>query len=56
MPLLGLQKLNRHVYWLPPDDRTDRPILGAITGERATLLVDAGNSPAHAQLLVYFQI
>jgi len=52
MPPLSLQKLSRHVYWLPPDDRTDRPILGAIAGERATLLVDAGNSPAHARLLL----
>lgn len=52
MPSFSLQKFSRHVYWLPPDGRTDRPILGAIAGERAMLLVDAGNSPAHAQLLL----
>lgn len=52
MPLFNLQKLSPHVYWLPPDERTDRPILGAVAGERATLLVDAGNSPAHARLLL----
>jgi glyoxylase-like metal-dependent hydrolase (beta-lactamase superfamily II) len=47
-----LQQLGRHIYWLPPDNRTDRPLLGVIAGERATLLVDAGNSPDHARLLL----
>ncbi|AIQ14262.1 hydrolase glyoxylase [Paenibacillus durus] len=32
------------------EHETDRPILAAITGERRTLLMDAGNSPAHAEL------
>ena len=35
-----------------PNSRTDRPVLGAVCGTRATLLVDAGNSPAHARLLL----
>jgi glyoxylase-like metal-dependent hydrolase (beta-lactamase superfamily II) len=30
-----------------PDDRTDRPVLGAIRGTAGTLIVDAGASPAH---------
>ncbi|HSO26989.1 MAG TPA: MBL fold metallo-hydrolase [Anaerolineales bacterium] len=46
-----LQQLTAHVYWLPPDATTDRPILGVVAGERRTLIVDAGNSPAHARLL-----
>ena len=47
-----LNQLSRHVYWLPPDSRTDRPVLGVVSGSNATLLVDAGNSPAHANLLL----
>ncbi|MFN8453384.1 MAG: MBL fold metallo-hydrolase [Anaerolineae bacterium] len=47
-----LHQITPRVYWLEPDERTDRPILGAIAGRRATLMVDAGNSPAHAQLFL----
>lgn len=49
---LQLNQISPHVYWLPPDSTTDRPVLGAVAGERATLLVDAGNSPAHARLFL----
>ena len=52
MDHVTLNKIGSHVYWLPPDSTTDRPVLGAVVGERATLLVDAGNSPAHAHLLL----
>jgi glyoxylase-like metal-dependent hydrolase (beta-lactamase superfamily II) len=45
-------QISEHVYWLSPDARTDRPILGAIAGDHATLIVDAGNSPAHAHILL----
>jgi glyoxylase-like metal-dependent hydrolase (beta-lactamase superfamily II) len=47
-----LNQVSQHVYWLSPDSTTDRPVLGAIAGEEATLLVDAGNSPAHARLFL----
>jgi glyoxylase-like metal-dependent hydrolase (beta-lactamase superfamily II) len=47
-----LQRVSEHVHWLAPDPATDRPILGVVAGEQATLIVDAGNSPAHAQLLL----
>lgn len=47
-----MNQISPHVYWLPPDATTDRPVLGAVAGERATLLVDAGNSPAHARLFL----
>jgi glyoxylase-like metal-dependent hydrolase (beta-lactamase superfamily II) len=46
-----LNQITEHVYWLPPDSATDRPVLGAIVGQNGTLVVDAGNSPAHANLL-----
>lgn len=48
----NLNQISPHVYWLPPDSTTDRPVLGAVAGERSTLLVDAGNSPAHARLFL----
>jgi glyoxylase-like metal-dependent hydrolase (beta-lactamase superfamily II) len=47
-----LNQITEHVYWLPPDERTDRPVLGAIVGKSATQFVDAGNSPTHANLLL----
>ena len=46
------QQIAAHVYWLSPNSTTDRPVLGAIAGERGTLLVDAGNSVEHARLLL----
>jgi glyoxylase-like metal-dependent hydrolase (beta-lactamase superfamily II) len=45
-------QLTKHVYWLSPDETTDRPVLGAIAGPSGTLIVDAGNSTAHAGLLL----
>jgi glyoxylase-like metal-dependent hydrolase (beta-lactamase superfamily II) len=52
---MGKSELNRitqHIYWFSPDPTTDRPILGAIAGRRGALLVEAGNSPAHANLFL----
>lgn len=34
---------------LPPTHNTDRPLLAAIQGTGRTILMDAGNSPAHAR-------
>jgi glyoxylase-like metal-dependent hydrolase (beta-lactamase superfamily II) len=45
-------RIAAHSYWLSPDATTDRPILGVIAGLRATLLIDAGNSEAHARVLL----
>ncbi|MBK9714916.1 MAG: MBL fold metallo-hydrolase [Kouleothrix sp.] len=47
-----LNQISPHVYWLTPDSTTDRPILGAVSGAHGSLIVDAGNSPAHARLLL----
>lgn len=44
--------LTNHVYWLTPDETTDRPVLGAVVGTAGTLIIDAGNSTAHAGLLL----
>lgn len=47
-----LNQISPHVYWLPPDSATDRPVLGVVAGSRGSLIVDAGNSPAHTHLLL----
>ncbi len=47
-----LQQFSPRVHWLPPDETTDRPILGLISGHNGSLVIEAGNSPAHAQLLL----
>ncbi|QHI70996.1 MBL fold metallo-hydrolase [Aminipila terrae] len=43
-----LIKLTDRIYYMPNDDRTDRPILGLVCGDKYSLVVDSGNSPAHA--------
>ncbi|MEK3854853.1 MBL fold metallo-hydrolase [Cytobacillus sp. FSL H8-0458] len=47
-----LEKLKRRCWYLTPVSETDRPILGAVVGDRMTLMIDAGNSEAHAQLFL----
>lgn len=49
---MKLNQLTPQTFWLPADPRTDRPILGVVAGARGSLLIDAGNSPAHAGLLL----
>lgn len=46
------EQISPHVHWLSPDSTTDRPVLGVIHGTRGTLVVDAGNSGAHAEVLL----
>lgn len=46
------KQVSPHVHWLSPNSATDRPTLGVVSGARATLLVDAGNSPAHVRHLL----
>lgn len=51
-PGYRLNQISPHVYWLPSDPATDRPVLGVVAGQAGSLVVDAGNSPAHARLLL----
>lgn len=44
-----LKKLTSKVYYMPHYSETDRPALGLICGDTYSLVVDAGNSPAHAK-------
>jgi glyoxylase-like metal-dependent hydrolase (beta-lactamase superfamily II) len=48
--LATLNQIAEHSYWLPPDDRTDRPILGVLAGEKGCALIDAGTSSRHVGL------
>jgi glyoxylase-like metal-dependent hydrolase (beta-lactamase superfamily II) len=41
------EEVSEHVDWYTPDDRTDRPALGAVHGTDATLIVEAGASVPH---------
>lgn len=50
--LKQFKRLTENIYILPFDHSSDRPTLGAITGNKGTLIVDAGNSPAHADLFL----
>ncbi|MCC6904795.1 MAG: MBL fold metallo-hydrolase [Anaerolineae bacterium] len=52
MPDFTLKRITEHVYWLPPDSRTDRPALAAVAGQGGTLMLDAGASSAHADLFL----
>ncbi|WP_442600098.1 MBL fold metallo-hydrolase [Neobacillus sp. D3-1R] len=50
-----MQQLNRigeSFWYLTPVSETDRPILGMVVGNDLTLMIDAGNSEAHAQLFL----
>jgi glyoxylase-like metal-dependent hydrolase (beta-lactamase superfamily II) len=48
----SFNQISKHVHWLSPDSRTDRPVLGVVAGTHATLVVDAGNSSDHAHILL----
>ncbi len=47
-----LRQLTEHIKYLPACERGDRPALAYIAGRNRALMVDAGNSPAHARLFL----
>lgn len=47
-----LQQVSNRIFYLPPYQETDRPVLGAIVGEEKTVLIDSGNSSSHAKLFL----
>jgi glyoxylase-like metal-dependent hydrolase (beta-lactamase superfamily II) len=47
VPGCVFEQVSAHVDRFTPDERFDRPALGAVHGERATLLVEGGASEAH---------
>ena len=44
---MTLTRISDRVYYLPAEERTDRPVLGYIKGDRYSLAIDAGNSSEH---------
>lgn len=47
MPDCAFEQISAHVDRFTPDDRFDRPALGAVHGQDATLLVEGGASEGH---------
>ena len=46
---MELKKISDRVYYLPSEERTDRPVLGYVKGDKYSLAVDAGNSSDHVE-------
>jgi glyoxylase-like metal-dependent hydrolase (beta-lactamase superfamily II) len=44
-----LHQISEHVWWFTPDSRTDRASLGLVVGDKGTLMLDIGASPAHTR-------
>ena len=51
-----LKQLTEHIRYLPACEQGDRPALAYILGQNRALMVDAGNSPAHARLFLRFAV
>lgn len=47
-----LEKVTERIYYLMNENKTERPALGIVKGEKYCLVVDAGNSPKHAEILI----
>ena len=48
----SIEKIGKRFWYMTPVSETDRPILGMVVGEEKSLMIDAGNSEAHAQLFL----
>jgi glyoxylase-like metal-dependent hydrolase (beta-lactamase superfamily II) len=49
VPDLPVDQVSPHVWRSLPDDGSDRPALGMVAGESASLLLDVGASPRHTR-------
>lgn len=47
-----IDKIGERFWYMTPVSETDRPILGMVVGKERTLMIDAGNSEAHAKLFI----
>lgn len=47
-----MEQLTERIYYLPHSPETDRPTLGYVRGDRRCLMLDGGNSPAHAAVFL----
>lgn len=48
----SIEKIGERFWYMTPVSDTDRPILGMVVGKEKSLMIDAGNSEAHAQLFL----
>lgn len=48
----AIEKIGKRFWYMTPVSETDRPILGMVLGKERTLMIDAGNSEAHANLFL----
>ncbi|WP_141430426.1 MBL fold metallo-hydrolase [Bacillus sp. 03113] len=48
-----IKKIGVRFWYQTPVSETDRPILGMVVGNDKTLIIDAGNSEAHAQYFLH---
>ncbi len=46
------KQLTSRIWYQTPVSETDRPILAVVRGEKHQLMIDAGNSSAHAALFL----
>lgn len=44
-----IKRINERFWYQTPVSLTDRPIIAAVVGDERTLMIDAGNSEAHAK-------
>ena len=42
---MRLEQISEHIWYLPPDNQKDRPMLGYVKGEKFSLAIDGGFSP-----------
>lgn len=47
-----IESIGERFWYMTPVSETDRPILGIVAGSERTLMIDAGNSEAHANLFM----
>jgi glyoxylase-like metal-dependent hydrolase (beta-lactamase superfamily II) len=52
MYMQELIRIGQSFWYMTPVSETDRPILGMVVGAERSLMIDAGNSEAHAQLFL----
>lgn len=45
-----LKELSKNVYYMQNDSHSDRPTLGYVKGDKFSIMIDTGNSPAHLEL------
>lgn len=47
-----MEQLHERIWLFPMDDAGTQPNVGIVRGDRQTVLIDAGNSPRHARMMM----